>query len=262
MPSWFEGRTAAWRVTGVTVADSGGVMNPRAACEGCGGMTGGTVEIGWNMGRHGIHHTNRRITIVARNAIVGDAGMIESRRFEDARVMTDTAILVSRDMIGFLRRCKTSIVTGTAVIHDTRVTEGRRLKAGSLMTIDAISVGWHMEVVFARGGNTVVAAHTVIYDSLVFERGTGKGGGVMAQRAILGGRNMVDVHTYCRASPIGYMARRTVVDDAAMIEYGRLEAATGGVADTAILGCHNVADVHTFRRARPIGYMTGIAAHG
>ena len=47
-----------------------------------------------------------------------------------------------------------------------------------------------------------------------------------------------------------------------MIEYGRLEAATGGVADTAILGCHNVADVHTFRCARAIGYMTGIAAYG
>ena len=47
-----------------------------------------------------------------------------------------------------------------------------------------------------------------------------------------------------------------------MIEYGRLEAAAGGVADPAILGCHNVADVHSFRRARAIGYMTGIAALG
>ena len=47
-----------------------------------------------------------------------------------------------------------------------------------------------------------------------------------------------------------------------MIEYGRLEAAAGGVADPAILGCQNVADVHSFRRARAIGYMTGIAARG
>jgi len=54
----------------------------------------------------------------------------------------------------------------------------------------------------------------------------------------------------------------TIIHNAGMIEYGRLEAATGGVADTAILGCHNVADVHTFRGARAIGYMTGIAAYG
>ena len=109
------------------------------------------------MGRHGVYHTLRRIAIMTRSTIIRDAGMIEGRRFEYARVMADTAILGSRDMSGFFRRGKPSIVTGTAVIHDTRVTKGRRLKAGSLMTIDAISVGWHMEVVFARGGKAIVA---------------------------------------------------------------------------------------------------------
>ena len=84
----------------------------------------------------------------------------------------------------------------------------------------------------------------------------------MAQRAILSGRNVVGVHAYCRASPIGYMTGSTVIHDTGMIEYGRLEAAACYVADTAILGCYNVAGVHTFCRTGPIGYMTGIAAHG
>ena len=157
MSARLGSRAATWRVTSVAVADRGGVMNPRATSEGRGGMTGGTVQAGWNMIRHGIHHACRGSAIMTRNAIVGDAGMIESRRFEDARVMTDTAILIGRDMIGFLRRGKPSIVTGTAVVHYARVTEGRRLKAGGLVAVDAIAVGWYMEVVFARGGKAIVA---------------------------------------------------------------------------------------------------------
>ena len=49
---------------------------------------------------------------MARSAIVGDAGVIESRRFENARVMADTAVLGSRDMAGFFGPGKTGIVTG------------------------------------------------------------------------------------------------------------------------------------------------------
>ena len=44
-------------------------------------------------------------------AVAGDAGVIESRRFEYARVVADTAILGSRDMSGFFRLGKTGIVT-------------------------------------------------------------------------------------------------------------------------------------------------------
>lgn len=58
------------------------------------------------------------------------------------------------------------------------------------------------------------------------------------------------------------MTGRTVIHDAGMIEYGRLEAAAGDVADAAILACHNMADVHAFCGTGPIGYMTGITAHG
>ena len=183
---WFFSCATTVVMAILAVVGRAGIVHPAAAGEGCSGMTGDTIQVGWKMVRHGVPLASRRITIVARNAIIGDAGMVESRRFEDARVMTDTAILIGRDMSGFLRRCKTSIVTGTAVIHYARVAEGCRLEAGGLVAVDAIAAGRYMEIGFPGSGSTVVATHTVIYDSLVFELGTGKGGCVMAHRAILG----------------------------------------------------------------------------
>jgi len=91
---------------------------------------------------------------------------------------------------------------------------------------------------------------------------TGKGRRVMAHRAILGCRNVADVHAYCGTAAISYMTGRTVIHDAGMIEYGRLETAAGDMADAAILACHNVAGVHAFCATGSIRYMTGIAACG
>jgi len=96
----------------------------------------------------------------------------------------------------------------------------------------------------------------------VIKRSTGKSGGVMAHRAILGCRNVADVHAFCGTAPIGHMTGGTVIHDTGMIEYGWLEAAAGGVANAAILACHKVAGVHTFCRTSAIGCMAGIAAHG
>ena len=99
-------------VTGITVVDTAGIVRPGAASEGCGGMTGRTIQAGRNMGGDSIHHALRRSAIMARSAIIRDAGVIESRRFENARIMADTAVLGSRDMAGFFRPGKTGIVTG------------------------------------------------------------------------------------------------------------------------------------------------------
>jgi len=99
-------------VTGITVVDAAGIVGPGAASEGCRGMTGRTVQVGRNVRRHGIHHALSRSAVMARSAIIRDAGVIESRRFEEARVMADTAILGSRDMADFFRCGKTGIVTG------------------------------------------------------------------------------------------------------------------------------------------------------
>jgi len=58
------------------------------------------------------------------------------------------------------------------------------------------------------------------------------------------------------------VTRRTVVDDAGMIEYRRFEATARRVAGAAILGGCHVAGVHAFCRSGAIGYVTGITAHG
>lgn len=104
MASRFESCTTTRRVAGVAVTGTAGIVRPGTANEGCGGMTGGAVEAGWNVGGYGIHHADRGITIMTRDAIVDDAGMIERRRFEGTRIMADTTILIGRDMADIFRR--------------------------------------------------------------------------------------------------------------------------------------------------------------
>jgi len=144
------------------------------------------------------------------------------------------------------------------------VTKDGWLETGGLVAVPAITVGRYMEIRFPGRGNAVVAglADIIDTDKLVIKTGTGKGRGVMAHRAILGCRNVAGVHTFCGTAPIGHMTGGTVIHDAGMIEYGRLEAAAGDMADATILVCHNVAGVHALRCTGPIGYMAGIAAHG
>ncbi len=140
--------------------------------------------------------------------------------------------------------------------------ESCRLESGSLVTIDAIAVSGYVVVVLTRGGGAIVTGDTVIGYALVIKGGLGKRRGRMAHRAILGGRNMAWVHALGRTGAIGYMAGRTVVDDAGMIEYRRLEAAARRVAGTAILGRRQVAGVKAFCDTGAIGDVTGITARG
>ena len=126
MTIWLGGCTSARTVTLVAVTGSTGIMNPATTFESCSGMTGGTVQAGRNMSRYGIDHTLRRSAIITGCTIVGDAGMIEGRRFEGIGRITDTAILIGRDMSDFFRCCKTGIVTGCTVIHDAHMIKARR----------------------------------------------------------------------------------------------------------------------------------------
>ena len=49
MTWWFEGRAAPLNVTLVAVTGSSGIVNPRAANEGCRGMTEGAIQGGRNV---------------------------------------------------------------------------------------------------------------------------------------------------------------------------------------------------------------------
>ena len=49
MTLWLEGRAAALNVTLVAVTRTAGIVSPRAANEGCRGMTEGAIQGGRNM---------------------------------------------------------------------------------------------------------------------------------------------------------------------------------------------------------------------
>jgi len=86
----FKGRAAIRAVTVLASTGSAGIVEPRAADEGCGGMTEMAIQRGRNVV---VTHTGRRYAMTGR-AIVDDAGMIKHRPDESTGVMTDTAILI------------------------------------------------------------------------------------------------------------------------------------------------------------------------
>ena len=76
------------------------------------------------------------------------------------------------------------------------MTKSRWLESGSLVADPAITIGGYMEIGFSGGGSAIVTRLAGItgLDKLVVELRTGKGRSVMAHRAILGCRNVADVH--------------------------------------------------------------------
>ena len=98
-------------MAGIAVTNTAGIMRPAATGEGRGGMTGRAIEAGRKVCGHGIRLACRRIAIVTGRTIVDDASMIEGRREEAARVMAYTAILIGRDMTGFLGCRETGAMT-------------------------------------------------------------------------------------------------------------------------------------------------------
>ena len=150
-------------MTGITVVGTAGIVRPATASEGCGGMTGGTVQAGLNMS---IDHTLRRSAIMTGSTIVNDAGMIESCRHEATGRMADTAVLIGIDMIDFFGCGKTGFMTGRAVIHDAGMIESCRQKTRGHVTVATVSVGRHMEIGFAGGGNPIMAGRAVIHAKL------------------------------------------------------------------------------------------------
>ena len=90
MTIWLGGCAATTGVTLITSAGRAGIVEPRAADEGCGGMTQMAIQRGLNVV---VTLTSRRNPVAGR-AIVHDARMIKHRSGERTCVMTDTAILI------------------------------------------------------------------------------------------------------------------------------------------------------------------------
>ena len=92
----------------IACASGAAVMKPRAADEGCGGMTAAAIQ-----GRRNVvnMHTYCRRTVVTRSAIIDDAGVIKTRGDEAASIVTNAAILTGSQMIVRFCCSKTGIVT-------------------------------------------------------------------------------------------------------------------------------------------------------
>jgi len=155
MTIWLGGCAATTGVTLITSAGRAGIVEPRAADEGCGGMTQMAIQRGLNVV---VTLTSRRNPVAGR-AIVHDARMIKYRSGECAGVMTDTAILACWYMVAGFPYCKIAIMTGSTVIHDTNVIKDPRYKARGLVAHAAVTIGWHMVRWrnFSSGGCTIVA---------------------------------------------------------------------------------------------------------
>ena len=143
-------------MTGITVVGTAGIVRPATASEGCGGMTGGTVQAGRNMRRHGIHHARRRIAVMARSTIVCDTGMVERCRDKAGGVMAYAAILIGWYVTVALTCRKACAMTRCTIVHDADMVKRRGQKTRRDMAVAAVIVGRHMIVGFASGGGAVV----------------------------------------------------------------------------------------------------------
>lgn len=99
MPKWLGSCSAIRSVTCITLVDTGSIVNPRTAQEGCGGMTCMAIQPGIKVGRVDLGtHADRCITIMAGGATIYYSRMIKHCTDESTGVMTDTTILTGWNM--------------------------------------------------------------------------------------------------------------------------------------------------------------------
>ncbi len=84
MTSRFKGRAAARRMACVAITGTAGIVRPGTVSESRGGMAEVAVQAGRNMRGNRVYLTGCGISIVTGLAVVGDAGMVEGRRYETA----------------------------------------------------------------------------------------------------------------------------------------------------------------------------------
>ena len=184
----LTGRGAAV-VTGIALARRAGIVEPGPADESRGGVAEMAVQRGCNVGTM----LTGRGHPVAGRAVVDDAGVIKHRTDERAGVVTDTAILVGRDMADRFADCEHVVMTRAAVVDDAGMIKRRRNKAGGHVAGIAVVTGRHMVWwwCLAPGSGAVVTGRTVIHDTAVVKPGASEARGDMAQGAILRCRRVI-----------------------------------------------------------------------
>ena len=250
---WLRPCTTVVAVTVIATTSCAGIVEPRTADEGGRRM----AEMAVCRSRHMTGMLTCCGYPMTGRAIVDDASMIEHSADKGAGVMTDTAVLIGRHVVGRLADGKDIIVAGAAVIHDACVAERCRYEAGRHVAGITIFIRWHVVGRWGLSscGGAIVARITIAGDTRMVESGTGEGRRDMAHRAILRRRKVPDRFTGRRRAIV---ARGAIVDDTRMIEHGGLETA-GYVTNTAIFGRRDVTRILA-NRAAGATIMTGVAA--
>lgn len=107
--------------------------------------------------------------VMAAEAIAGDAGMIEGRRYPRRSVMTAFTTVAGRHVIGGLtHRCGAVMATG-AIADDTGVIETRRCPQAGVVAGLAIAVRLNMSGRFTGGDAVIVAAAARAFDRGVID---------------------------------------------------------------------------------------------
>lgn len=142
------GRCAATGIVmaAITAACTAGIVCPGAACEGCGGVAGATIQAGGNVRwvgfciRTGGGYAVARITA----CIVGDGAVVKGSGYEACGSMAETTVCGGLHMVVAFALRECAIVTGLAVVDDAGVIKCGGDKAGGLMAHVAIVVGGDM----------------------------------------------------------------------------------------------------------------------
>lgn len=207
--SWYGIHHACRRipiVAGSAIVDDPGMIEG-SRHEAAGGMADTAILVSVDMvGFLGCGETS----IMTGGAVIYDADMIEGCRQETRGHVTIATVCIGRHMEVAFTGGGNPIMAGCTVIHDTLVFEPGIGKGGRGMTYRAILGGWYVAGVgfgvLTGCVYTIVAGCTVIHDTGMIEyRRLEAAACCMADSAILGCRDVVGVHTFCRTSPIGYM---------------------------------------------------------
>ncbi|MAF84187.1 MAG: hypothetical protein CL797_08805 [Chromatiales bacterium] len=119
------------------------------------------------------------------------------RRKNTSGVVTDTAIILSRNVVHRLRSCDTRVMAGCTIVWIyPQVTEGYSCESREVsdnVTRRAIQGCRYVIGGFSETDFAVMAKRTIAgIDTHVIERRTCKVDGVMAHGAILGGRQVIE----------------------------------------------------------------------
>lgn len=179
----FGACPTAGTVASITDIRRTAVMHPTATGEGGGDMTGPAVQIGWQVGRHGIILTSTGCTPIDMTAITtcgrGETAMVKDGWDKAIHGMACPAILLGSDMAIILARREITVMAAVTVVANAGMVKRAGNKAGGQVTIATIPVGGEVVGQFAIRGRTIVTVTAVTVDAGVIIACTGKGRGVM-----------------------------------------------------------------------------------